>query len=184
GDPFQISYAANLSAGDSFVDITNTGALGASVQSGTTAAITGALCVNVYAFSPDEQLASCCSWPVTPNGLVSLSARSDLAGNTLTPGAPSALVVKLLATVPIGGSCNNSAGSVGTAALANGMKAFGTTLHGTPGIGTYGVTEKPFSAGTLSASELGRLGNACSFILANGSGYGICNTCRLGAPGA
>jgi hypothetical protein len=184
GDPFQISYAANLSVGDSFVDITNVGTLGASLQSGTTASITGAICANVYAFTPDEQMVSCCSCPVTPNGLVSLSAQNDLASNTLTPAIPTALVVKVLATLPVGGSCNNSAAMVTTATLANGIKSFGTTIHATPAAGTYGVTEKPFSAATLSAGELTRIGSLCNFIIANGSGFGICRSCRLGGLGA
>ena len=61
----------------------NSGARGAGLNSGTSASTTGALCVNVYTFSPDEQMVSCCSCPVTPNGLVSLSARQDLISNTL-----------------------------------------------------------------------------------------------------
>jgi hypothetical protein len=184
GDPFQISYAANLADGDSFVDITNAGSSGAGLQSGTTAAITGAICANVYAFTPDEQMVSCCSCPVTPNGLVSLSAVNDLASNTLTPAVPTALVIKVLATLPVAGSCNNSAAAVTTAALGNGVKSFGTTIHSTPVAGIYGVTERPFSAGTLSAGELNRIGNLCNFIIANGSGFGICRSCRLGGLGA
>src|SRR5438270_12281235 len=69
--PFQVNYASNLNLGDSVINITNTGAAGAGLAAGS---MTGALCANVYAFSPDEQLISCCSCPVTANGLVSLSA--------------------------------------------------------------------------------------------------------------
>jgi len=184
GDPFQVSYASNLAVGDSYVDVTNTGALGAALQSGTTASITGAICANVYAFTPDEQLVSCCSCPVTPNGLVSLSAKNDLASNTLTPAIPSALVIKLVASVPVGGSCNNSAAGVTAATLANGMKSFETTLHATPVAGSYGVTETPFSSATMSAGELSRVTNLCNFILANGSGFGVCRSCRLGGLGS
>jgi len=182
--PFQVRYASNLSVGDSVVNISNSGAGGASLQSGTTASITGALCANVYAFTPDEQLVSCCSCPVTPNGLVSLSAKNDLASNTLTPAVPTALVIKLLATVPVAGSCTNSAAAVTTATLAPGMLAWGTTIHATPVAGTYGVTETAFSPATLSAGELSRIGNLCNFILANGSGFGVCRSCRLGGLGA
>lgn len=184
GDPFQVSYAANLAVGDSAIDITNVGSLGASLQSGTTANITGALCANIYAFTPDEQLVSCCSCPVTPGGLVSLSAKNDLASNTLTPAVPTALVIKLVASLPVGGNCNNSAAAITTASLANGMKSFETTLHATPVAGSYGVTETPFSPATMSAGELSRLANLCNFILANGSGFGVCRSCRLGGLGA
>src|SRR5439155_21584602 len=91
--PFQVRYASNLNVGDSVVNITNSGALGAALQSGTTASITGSICANIYAFSADEQMVSFCSCPVTPNGLVSLSARSDLISNTLTPAVPTSIVI-------------------------------------------------------------------------------------------
>jgi hypothetical protein len=163
--PFQVRYAGNLAVGDSVINITNTGATG------------GNICVNVYTFSPDEQLVSCCSCTVTPNGLVSLSARNDLISNTLTPAVPSAIVVKLLATS--GGACNAST----PGALATGMAAWGTTLHALPVAGTFGLTETAFTPATLSAAELGRISALCGFIQSNGSGFGICRSCRLGALG-
>ena len=58
----------------------------------------GEICANVYAYSPDEQLVSCCSCNVTPNALNSLSVKADLGTNTLTPIIPSALVIKVIAT--------------------------------------------------------------------------------------
>ena len=182
--PYQTRYASNLNIGDSVINITNTGANGAGLASGTTAATTGSICVNVYAFSPDEQMISCCSCPVTPNGLVSLSARNDLISNTLTPAVPTSIVVKLLATLPVGGSCANSAASTGTATIVGGMAAWGTTLHQTPTAGTYSVTETAFTPSSLSAGELGRLSSLCTFIQANGSGFGICRACRLGGLGS
>ena len=45
-DTYQVRYAANLNIGDSFVDITNTGASGAN------------LCANLYTFDPAEELVS------------------------------------------------------------------------------------------------------------------------------
>ena len=180
--PYQVRYASNLNIGDSVINITNSGARGAGLAAGTSASTTGAICVNVYAFSPDEQMISCCSCPVTPNGLVSLSARADLISNTLTPAVPTSIVVKLLASTPVGGSCSGSAASPG--ALTSGMAAWGTTLHATPTAGTYAVAETAFSPATLSAGELTRLTALCTFINANGSGFGICRSCRLGGLGA
>jgi hypothetical protein len=175
---FQVRYAANLNFGDSVINITNTGARGADLQSGTSASITGAICVNVYAFSPDEQMISCCTCPVTPNGLVSLSAQRDLISNTLTPAVPTSIVIKLLASVPQGGSCNAAA----PGALTPGLMAWGSTLKAAPG-GAYQVTETAFLPGTLSEGELNRLRQLCTFINANGSGFGICKSCRLGGLG-
>ncbi|HVW86732.1 MAG TPA: hypothetical protein VHB50_18735 [Bryobacteraceae bacterium] len=184
--PYQIRYASNLTIGDSVVNISNSGARGGvTLQSGTSAAVGGSICANVFVFAPDEEIVSCCSCPVTPNGLVSLSAQRDLVVNPLTRGTPTSVVIKLLATVPVGGSCSNSAASVATATLAPGMVAWGTTLHAntSAAAGTYDTTETAFTPATLSASELGRLANTCSFILAQGSGYGVCNSCRLGGLG-
>jgi hypothetical protein len=183
---FQTRYASNLNVGDSVVNISNTGARGGvDLQSGTTASIGGSICANVYAFSPDEQMVACCSCPVTPNGLVSLSVKSDLVSNTLTPAVPNSIVVKILSTVPVAGSCTNSAAAVTTATLAPGLASWGTTLHALPtSPTTYGVTETAFTPATLSASELSRLGQLCNFILANGSGFGVCRSCRLGGLGA
>ena len=189
---FQVRYVANLNLGDSVINITNTGLNGAGLAAGTSAATTGAICVNVYAFSPDEQMISCCSCPVTPNGLVSLSARRDLVNNTLTPAVPTAIVVKLLGSAPIGGnSCASSAATATT--LVNGFLAWGTTAHAGALPGSAPVlTETAFLPATLSTlaptaadiSELGRLRNLCTFINANGSGFGICGSCRLGGLGA
>jgi hypothetical protein len=172
-DAFQVRYASNLNIGDSVINITNAG----TQNSG--GALTN-ICANVYAFSPDEQLISCCSCNVTPNALVSLSAVQDLISNTLTPARPNSIVVKLIATS--GTACNAS--NVPVANLAAGMQAWGTTLHATPTAGTYAVTETAFADKGLSAGELARLTSFCGFIQANGSGFGICRSCRLGGQGA
>ena len=180
---YQVRYVSNLNLGDSVINITNSGARGAGLAAGTTAGTTGALCVNVYAFSPDEQMISCCSCPVTPNGLVSLSARRDLVNNTLTPAVPTAIVVKLYATIPNGGSCSGSAANPGTG--SPGLLAFGTTVHAGAAAGSdAAITETQFLSATLSGGELDRLSRLCTFINANGSGFGICSTCRLGGLGA
>lgn len=181
--PYQVRYASNLNVGDSVVNITNSGALGAGLFAGTTAGTTGALCVNVYAFSPDEQMISCCSCPVTPNGLVSLSAQQDLISNTLTPAVPTSIVIKLLATVPQGGTCSASASTATRPRLASGLVAWGTTIHASPAGGPFAVTETPFIPASLSDGELTRLATLCNFIAANGSGFGICRSCRLGGLG-
>jgi hypothetical protein len=181
--PFQVRYASNLAVGDSVVNITNTGA------SSTVAFPTqnGNLCANVYTFSPDEQLISCCSCNVTPDGLVSLSSRNDLISNTLTPGVPTSIVIKLLFST--GTACNGSTVGTGANVLATGGAAWGTTIHAlpvTPGspATTYGVTETAFTPATLSAAELVRITTLCGFIQTNGSGFGICRSCRLGGLGA
>ena len=185
--PFQVRYASNLAVGDSVINMTNTGA------SSTLAFPTqnGNICANVYTFSPDEQLISCCACPITPDGLASLSARNDLISNTLTPGVPTSIVVKLVASAAGTGTTACNASTVGTGAnlLVTGLAAWGTTIHAlpvTPGspATTYGVTETAFTPSTLSAAELTRITTLCSFNQINGSGFGICRSCRLGGLGA
>lgn len=178
---FLVRYASNLAVGDSVVDITNTG--GAAT---TAFPINGNICANVYVFSPDEQLISCCSCPITPNGLVSLSARNDLINNTLTPGVPTSIVIKLLATS--GPACNAATAGTGTNTFAPGIAAWGTTIHALPvtpatPATTYGTTETAFTRATLSVAEVNRLTGLCGFIQTNGSGFGICRSCRLGGLG-
>jgi hypothetical protein len=188
--PFQVRYVANLDQGESYINITNSGATGADLQSGTAASITGSICVNVYAFAEDEQMVSCCSCPVTPNGLVSLKASADLFKKALTPVVETTGVIKLLATAPKSGSCTNSAAQVITGTQVPGMVAWGTTLHqrvagtGTSAVTTYEYTETQFAPATLSAGELNRLGQLCNFIMANGSGFGVCASCTRGGQGA
>jgi hypothetical protein len=176
---YQLRYLSNLNQGDSYVNLTNAGTL-----SGFDPA--GRICVNVYTFDPAEELISCCACPVTPNGLNSLSARNDLISNTLTPGVPTSITVKLLSSLPLAGNtCNPS--SPTAANLVRGMRAWATTLHlntsGSPAVG-YQLTETEFSKVELSATELAKLTGFCAFIQANGSGFGICKSCRFGALGA
>ncbi|MDQ6758338.1 MAG: hypothetical protein M3Z32_00565 [Acidobacteriota bacterium] len=196
-DAYQIRYLANLNVGDGVVNITNAGALGAD-PFGPNAGTIGRICVNVYAFSPDEQEIACCSCLVTPNAVVHLSPRSGIITNTLTGVTPNSIVVKLLATVPLlangtgGTQAGPFTGSVCDAAspfnvtnLAPGARAWATTLHALPTSPvTYGLTEGPFVPAPLSAGELNKLTSLCRFIVGNGSGAGICKTCTLGGLGA
>ena len=173
---FQVHPLYNLNIGDSFVNLTNAGTLSGNAP-------TGNICVNVYTFSPDEQMISCCACQVTPNALNSLSAINDLVSNTLTPAHPTSIVVKLLATVPGGGTCNPSTPNATN--LVRGMKAWATTIHAQPTTPvSYLASESEFAKAELSATELAKLTSLCGFIQANGSGFGICRSCRLGGLGA
>ena len=178
-DAFMVRYASNLAVGDSIINLTNAG-----TQNTAGGALTN-LCANVYTFSPDEQLVSCCACSVTPNALQALSVNSDLISNTLTPAHPTSVVIKIMWTAGV--ACNASV--VPTAAqLASGGVAWGTTLHalpvtaGTPA-GTYALTETRFAERGLSTAELARNTSFCGFIQSNGSGFGICRSCRLGGLG-
>jgi uncharacterized repeat protein (TIGR01451 family) len=182
GDILQVHYAAHLNVADSVFTFTNTGMEEPEsrlmIAPGPS---NGFVCLNVYVFSPDEQMISCCACPITPNGLGYLSAKQHLISKPLTPAVPSSIVVKIL-TTSSDGPCN--AAVVSPDILANGIAAWGTTVHPLPTPGAYGITETPFRPATLSATELSRLAPLCGFIQGNGSGYGICAPCRTGALGA
>ncbi len=190
GGNFLISYAANLTSGDGVINLTNTGANGAALNGPGFGGAAGNICMNVYAFSPDEQLVSCCSCLVTPNGLASLSVNQDLISNTLTGVRPNSVVVKVVPTGAgagfTGTACTNSAAVAGQNAanplIASGALGFGTTVHAQ---GTaFATTENPLRQSTLSAQELASITNRCTNIIGNGSTFGICRSCRVGGLNA
>ena len=177
-DALQVRYAANLNIGDSVINITNTGS-----TDPTDPVIPDSLCANVYTFDASEEIVSCCSCLVTPNALVSLSVQGDLISNTLSPSTPTSLLINIVATdAGRGATANCNPAAVGT--VSPGLRAWGTTLHALPGSpATYGVTEADFSPSGISPAELAHLTQFCGFINANGSGFGICKSCRNGGLG-
>jgi hypothetical protein len=194
---FQVRHFVNLITTESYVDITNDGASATAVLTGQTFAqnnINGTICVNIYAFAADEQEVACCSCLVTPNALWSASVNTGLLNSTLLNSLPNEVVLKLISTVPnvsSGGaeSCNpatvSQANSLGTTpgALANGLLAWGTTVHGfAPSLQ---LAETPFLPATLSTAELARDVQECQFIQVLGSGqFGICKGCSNSGLGA
>jgi len=68
--------------------------------------------------------------------------------------------------------------------LAHGMVAWGTTLEPAATPGTYGPVNVPFINGsdnlTISGETSG-LFLVCALVQAEGSGYGVCGSCALGA---
>lgn len=173
---YQVRYLANLGVGDSYVNIVNNGALNGNDPAGR-------LCANVYVFDPNEEPVSCCACPVTPNGLVSLSARNSLISNPLTPGVPTSIVVKVVFTA--GSVCD--AGTQPTAAnLSRGGLAWATTLHANTSTSpaTYQLTETEFDKSELSATEFTKLTSICNFIETYASKFGLCKGCAPGALGA
>ena len=174
--PYQVGYAANLTAGDSAVNLTNSGALDGFDP-------TGDICANVYVFAEDQQLIACCACPLTPNHLKTLSVTKDLISNTLTPGVPIGVTIALLgSTTPVGGCNAATVDLVPGNKLTNGVVAWGTTVHAQPG-GGFGTGDYEFKNATLSPGELTKLTSYCGFIQADGSGFGICGSCRQGAAG-
>lgn len=185
----QVHYFANLVVGDGIINIT---------QDGSTASVASksdSICVNVYAFDPAEELVACCACSLTPNALQSLSVKTDLISNVLTPATPTSVTVTLIATdnpVVSGttgsgtiSSCNaaNTLTASGAGSLATSMIAWGTTIHPNPQ-GSYDNVETQFANATFNATEAARIEGLCGFIQTDASGYGICKSCIPGGLGA
>jgi hypothetical protein len=123
---------------------------------------------------------------LSPNDLQTLSVQNDLINNTLTPGVPVGVTIAIVASDDTGeGACN--AATVDPATLASGLRAWGTKLHAAPG-GCFAVTETPFSQVGVSnigpGSEFDKMTSFCGFIQADGSKFGMCNSCKPAAQRA
>jgi hypothetical protein len=175
--PFQISSFSELDHGESYVTITNSGA-------SSTVAFpnqNGALCANIYVFSPDATELACCSCLVPPNGLVSAAVKQSLlsvAPNRPLLTAPS-VVVKVLGSSGSAGQCNATTVGTGANVLVTGLlaSATGLAIAGTDPP-AYFPTRTHFAPATLSAAELVRLTTTCLFN--QNSPTGICKGCQLG----
>jgi hypothetical protein len=189
--PFLVNYATNFSAGESWINMINTGANGDLALGPSLGGAAGNICVNVYAFDPNEEMVACCSCLITPNQVVNFGINANLLGHLETPAVPSSVTIKLVNTLAGDGtksSCTNSAYYAGTTAfpLANGLVAYGTTPQQL-GTGAYYMVEHPFIPSTLGPapnSELASLTGRCGSIIGTANGYGICQQCVAGALGA
>jgi hypothetical protein len=171
--------------------VSNTGANGAPLGGPGFGGAQGNICVNAYAFESDEQLVSCCSCLVTPNGLIRMGVNTNLLSKPKLGPAPTSVLVKLVATLAggngTGTSCNYSAALAGTAGAPlapSGLVAWRTTLHAGPEAGGLATTEAAFTPATLSGSELASLTGRCTMLMGNSGCCGICPPCKLGALGA
>jgi hypothetical protein len=185
--PYHIGYAANLNIGDSVVNISNDGIQGGFYNNNTTGLGAGNICANVFVFDPSEEMVSCCACLVTPNALVSLSAKNDLINDVLTPAIPTSIVIKLVATFPTTATGGAKTVCNPTITLPTvfpfGLLAWGTTLEPSATSGTYGPVNVPFISELLplASTEPGDLFTVCSFVQQEGTGFGVCNSCALGA---
>lgn len=177
---YLVRYLANLDLADSYVDISNTGTVAGNDPAGS-------ICANIYVFDPNEEPVSCCACPVTPNGLVSLSAVNSLILNRLTAAAPSSALVKILFTANLAGAtCNAGALPLPLpSGLARGGAAWAVTPHANTfnNQTQYQLTESEFARSELSLSEYQKLVNVCNFIQNFASGFGLCKGCQAGAQG-
>lgn len=188
-DAFQLKYF-NTNYGSGQITISNAGS--ASTGNNPADDSSGTICANLYSFDPNEEMQTCCSCPVTPNGLSSVSINDDIIAQNLIVNPSSAITVKVLYTLKSaqnnGGTCDPTApasGSLTSGGLAWGTNMRNVTFQGSPPTAVRAVTETKFASAELSAAELSKLTTYCRFIKILGSSVsGICKSCQPGARGA
>jgi hypothetical protein len=186
-DAFQVNYASNLNRGDGVVNVTNAGTSAGTNEPISHANNFGDICANIYVYSPDQQLASCCTCLVSPNSIhswpVSFGPGNLLQNvNNTTQQGLTSVVLKLLATTPTprpnGTDCDPTNPLGGGAALAGGMAAWATHSHPT-NTPTVAITETEFLIKGLSPGEFGKLRDDCTNLVTRFSGN-FCPGCGLG----
>lgn len=178
--PYQVKILATTSQVDSVVSVTNTGARGAGTTPGNTANVIGATCANFYAYSPvDGSLISCCSCPVAPNATRNLNVNVDLIAPPTSSTVQTRTVVKMLASVPVAGSCRGSSTNFGMT-LTQGLVASGSSVlppfQVQPQLTVGQQSESPFSPSTLSAGELNKILTQCNSYAGGGTDK-VCASC-------
>ena len=204
-DAFMIHTFANVTppagttfpAGSGYIDMTNAGSLGADLYGPGLGPKTGAMCDNIYVFSPDEQLVSCCSCLKSPNSAWSIKV-SDIVLNTMTGVVPTNVTVKILETIPAGTAggaagtaanltftgqfCNAANVALGAANLAPGGRNWAISPHQLPtstvAAPVFGITESAFALAELSPGELASILGRCANNYGNGTGAGVCKGCQ------
>jgi len=199
-DTYQINVLQNLTTADAVVNLTNAGFY---TPASSVFPNTGYLCANIYVFGgvapadpSGEQLAACCTCPISRNGVRSIRGR-QLVNNPLTNVTLTAAAIKIVWTTPSTGvgdpsGCaaanlptgntlaGNPAGApTNNGGFATGGRAWATHWHVIAGIPAFG-TETKFTDVPLSATERNVLNQNCAFIIGNGSGAGICGGCPTG----
>ena len=177
--------------------VTNPGSTGGFGAGETSSSVAGGdLCANVYVFTPDQQLAECCSCKISPNGMQAFDVTTDLTANPFTPATPQLGAIKIVASfggsqrgaglppTPLSSSNKPQPCDAGSAYWPQGrleswvthVRPLGTSLGA-----AYTVTEINFLDAQLSWSELKKLEQECFAIEADasfggeGSGAGVCN---------
>jgi len=200
-DAYQINYVTHLEIGDAAVNITNAGSSAEGNVPLVGGNTNGDICVNVYLYFSDQELATCCSCIVTPNALDSFSFITT--SHALFPnGLPTATsgvdnhsyAIKLLSTHAPGGTSSGQCGdpsfgskntgnpvtSLPADTLAPGLSAWITHWHAGPStLVPQAITETAFLPKGLSPGELGKLTRDCGVHVTNETGN-FCPGCQHG----
>ena len=158
-------YDGAVARPDSFIRIVNPGTT-------STSSKLGDLCANIYVFDSFQELAECCSCPVTANGFSRLSLFNNLTDNQNSPNNFATFAGSVF-VVPSTFSATTLCDATSTfTPVPNGLNVWGTR----PAISARRMVETLAPSTPLSGPELTLLQSTCGFIVRNDSGAGIC-TC-------
>ncbi len=145
-------------------------------------ALNGHMCVNLYAFSKEEKLISCCSCPIPTYGNASISTEHSLLYYVPMKEQIKNVIVRVVNTIHNkNSSCANGAAKAGSSELplSPGRTVFATTIDSMSIENPSGLAERSFQRATYSPAELTNLSNRCAQL--NSPHFGICRDCRAGA---
>jgi hypothetical protein len=133
----------------------------------------GNLWASFYVFDDSQEMQSCCSCEVTPDGLTSESVQNNLTAHSLTGKLKTRGLIKVISSsVPAAGPTNFKNNPT------PGLRLWATHIQRqNPTDGAFFVTESQASAANLVSSEESVLETLCYYVyLLGGDGPGIC-TC-------
>jgi hypothetical protein len=128
----------------------------------------GALCADIYVLGADQELSSCCSCPITPNGLLTF----DVNTATANPGDgnPPRVSGSINIIADSSASCDASSPTP-----APDLRAWATHVNRDSISDGFDVTETQALDAPLSSGEQSELSSRCGFFRANSSGKGNCS---------
>ena len=134
------------------------------------------LCAAFYVFDNSQELQSCCSCPVTADGIISESVNRNLLGNVLTAAVNKAGVIKVLSTATAaGGPSECSASAQYSGAVTPGIRGWITHIQAGKTAATPQITETTLKDSNYTTLETSDLETECQFLIRLGSGHGVCS---------
>jgi hypothetical protein len=154
-------------------------------------------CANIYVFDDDQEMQECCSCPLSPDSLKTISVINDLTSNPQFASPLGVGVIKILTsnfTTPAscisgGNGVPGTAGSLTAANLTYGLDASSSHTESmasnNPGfVPPFGfvtsTSVEHFRFSVLDVAEFTQLTAICLNIELHASGRGIC-TCGIGS---
>jgi hypothetical protein len=131
---------------------------------------TGDLCGAIYVFDNSENMLTCCSCKITPNGYLSLSVNNNLTSHVAPNKLPTRGVIKVLSSTTNAGKCDPTNVNQQTG-------IHGWIAHLQRASSSFQITEAELKESALDANEFADLQEDCQVILTQGAGgEGFC-TC-------